>query len=82
VKAAHLSIVESMAYSPDGKYLVSGSFQEVAVWDILTGQLRQKLTGFAHAVVAVAFFAHSKALRVAGGEPTVEGEMKVYEVGS
>ena len=55
VKAAHLSIVESMAWSPDGKYLVSGSFQEIAIWDALTGEQRHKITGFAHNVVAIAF---------------------------
>jgi WD40 repeat protein len=82
VKAAHMSLVDSMAYSPDGKWLVSGSFQEIAVWDILTGQLRQRVTGFAHAVVAVAFALDSKLFAVAGGEPTVEGEIKVFEVGS
>src|SRR5437764_10748946 len=28
VKAAHLSLVQSLAYSPDGKLIASGSFQE------------------------------------------------------
>ncbi len=82
VKAAHLSLVDAMAYSPDGKYLVSGSFQEIAIWDILTGQQRHKVTGFAYSVVAVAFSLDSKLFAVAGGEPTVEGEVKVFEVGS
>ena len=82
VKAAHISLVDSMAYSPDGKWLVSGSFQEIAIWDILTGQLRQRVTGFAYSVVAVAFSQDSKLFAVAGGEPTVEGEMKVFEVGT
>jgi WD40 repeat protein len=82
VKAAHLSLVESLAYSPDGKYLVSGSFQEIAIWDPVTGKLLQKVPGFAHSVVAVAFSADGKLLGVAGGEPTVEGEIKVFEAGS
>jgi WD40 repeat protein len=82
VKAAHLSLVESMAWSPDGKYLVSGSFQEIAVWDPLTGEQRHKITGFAHGVVALTFSQDSKLLGVAGGEPTVEGEIKVFEVGT
>ena len=80
VKAAHLSIVESMAYSPDGKYLVSGSFREITIWDALTGEQRHKITGFAHNVVAITFNLDGKLLGVAGGEPTVEGEVKVFEV--
>ena len=51
--AAHLSLVESLASSPDGKYLASGSFQEVIVWDARTGELRTRLTGFADRVVAL-----------------------------
>lgn len=80
VAAAHISLVESMAWSPDGKWLVSGSFQEVAVWDANTGALRHKIKGFQHLVVAVAFSYDSKLFGVAGGEPTVEGEIKVFEV--
>jgi WD40 repeat protein len=82
VKAAHLSLVDSMAYSPDGKYLVSGSFQEIAIWDPLTGEQRHTIKGFAHQVVALAFSPDGKLLGVAGGEPTVEGEIKVFDVGS
>ena len=82
VKAAHVSIVESMTWSPDGKYLVSGSFQEVSLWDALTGERKHVINGFSHAVVALAFSLDSKLLGVAGGEPTVEGEVKVFEVGT
>jgi WD40 repeat protein len=82
VKAAHLSLVESLAWSPDGKYLVSGGFQEIVVWDANDGKLLQKIPGFAHSVVALAFSLDGKLLGVAGGEPTVEGEMKIFEVGS
>ncbi len=82
VKAAHLSLVESMAWSPDGKYLVSGSFQTISIWDPHTGALRQKIGGFAHAVVALAFSLDGKYLGEAGGEPTVEGEIKIFDVPS
>lgn len=82
VKASHLSLVESLAFSPDGKFLVSGSFQEIAIWDPADGKLIQKVPGFAHSVVALAFSQDGKLLGVAGGEPTVEGEVKVYEAGS
>ena len=82
VKAAHLSLVESLACSPDGKYLVSGSFQEITIWDAHTGQLRHKITGFAHNVVALAFSADGKLLATGGGAPTEDGEVKVFEVGT
>ncbi len=82
VKAAHLSLVESLAYSPDGKFLASGSFQEVVLWDAQTGVLRQRLTGFADRVVALAFSHNGKLLATGGGVPTGDGEVKVFDVGT
>lgn len=82
VNAAHISLVESMAFSPDGKYLVSGSFQEANIWDVKTGTLRQKLEGFDHNVVALAFSGDGKMLATAGGAPTADGEVKIFEVGT
>src|SRR5262249_54539450 len=82
VKAAHVSLVESMAWSPDGKYLISGSFREIAIWDALTGEQRHKITGFKHIVVALAFSPDGKYFGAAGGEPTVDGEVRLFEVGS
>ena len=80
VQAAHLSIVESLAFAPDGKQLVSGSFQEVKFWDPQTGELKKKLTGFADRVVALAFSADGKLLATAGGAATEDGEVKVFEM--
>src|SRR5262249_47824873 len=36
MKAAHLSLVEALAISSDGKFIASGSFQEVIIWDAQT----------------------------------------------
>jgi WD40 repeat protein len=80
LKAAHLSLVESLAFSPDGKWLASGAFQEVILWDALTGQLRHRLTSFAERVVAVSFSPDSKLLAVGGGAPTEDGEIKIVDV--
>jgi WD40 repeat protein len=82
LKAAHLSLVESLAYSPDGKWLASGAFQEVILWDALTGQLRHRLTSFAERVVAVGYSPDSKLLAVGGGAPTEDGEIKIVDVPS
>jgi WD40 repeat protein len=80
IKAAHLSLVESLAYSPDGRYLASGSFQELLLWDAMTGMLRQRLTGFADRVVALAFSHDGKLLATGGGPATTDGEVKVFDV--
>jgi len=50
--------------------------------DPLTGEQRHKITGFAHMVVAIAFSPDGKLMGVTGGEPTVEGEIKIFEVGT
>jgi WD40 repeat protein len=79
LSAAHLSLVESLVYSPDGKTLVSGAYQEVILWDAKTGALRQRITGFADRVVTLAFSSDGKLLATGGGAPTVEGELRIYD---
>lgn len=80
VQAAHLSLIESLAYSPDGKLLISGSFGEVIIWDVAAGSVKQKLTGFADRVVALAVSKDGKFLATGGGAPTEDGEIKVFEL--
>jgi WD40 repeat protein len=82
VKAAHLTLVESLAFSPDGKFLASGFYGDVLLWDASTGALRQKITGFADRVVALSFSKDSKLLATSGGVPTEDGEIKVFDVAS
>ena len=78
-KAAHVSLVESMATSPDGKTLATGSFGEVTLWDIEKGEPRQRIGGFADRVTALAFSADGKDLAACGGAPTEDGEVKVFD---
>jgi WD40 repeat protein len=78
-KAAHLSLVEAMAYSPDGKTLATGSFQELTLWDPEKGTVKQRITGFGDRVVAIAYSPDGKYLATGGGVPTEDGEVKIFE---
>ncbi len=82
IKAAHLSLVEALAYSPDGKTLASGAFQEVVLWDADKGTIRRRLTGFADRVVALEFSHDGKLLATGGGAPTTDGEIKIFDAAS
>ncbi len=80
IPAAHLSLVEAVAYSPDGKLIASGAYQEVILWDAQTGALHKRLTGFADRVGALDFSSDGKLLATGGGAPTEDGEVKVFNV--
>jgi WD40 repeat protein len=80
LRAAHLSIVDSLVFSPNGKFIASGSYQEVNIWDAQTGKIVKKLTGFADRVMALAFSPNSTLLATGGGPPTEDGEIKLFNV--
>jgi WD40 repeat protein len=80
LNVAHLDIVQALAFSPDGRLLASGGFQEVILWDVQTGVQRQKLTGFKDRVVSLDFSRDGKWLACGGGAPTEDGEIKVIDV--
>ena len=80
--AAHISLVESMAFSPDGKTLATGSFQELTLWDFEKAEPKQRVTGFADRVCAITFSADGKTFATGGGAPTEDGEIKVFETGT
>jgi WD40 repeat protein len=80
VQAAHLSLVESLAYSKDGKSLASGSYTEVKLWDAATGTPKHSIAGFAASVVSLSFSPDGKLLATGGGAPTEDGEIKILDV--
>lgn len=77
--AAHLSLVESMAFAPDGKTLATGSFQEVTLWDMEKGTPKLRIGGFADRVVAIAYSADGRMFATGGGAPTEDGEIKLFD---
>ncbi|CAN5144034.1 hypothetical protein BH11PLA2_BH11PLA2_41120 [soil metagenome] len=76
--AAHVSLVESIAFSPDGKTLASGSFREVTLWDLESKTPKHRLSGFADKVVALTWNPDGTLLATAGGAPTEDGEIRLF----
>ncbi len=69
----HTGTVNSVAFSPDGTTLASGSADTtVRLWDVASGQEAQILTGHDAPVLAVGFDADGKALISAGEDGTVK----------
>jgi WD40 repeat protein len=68
----HSSLVSSVAFSPDGKQVVSGSHDEtVRLWDVVTGAALQTLKGHSSSVRSVAFSPDGKQVVSGSHDETV-----------
>jgi len=56
VLKGHGDVVHALAFSPDSKYLISGSGDHVAIiWDVETKSLKHRLEGHTNAIYGVGF---------------------------
>ena len=58
----HLSNISSVAFSPDGGTLASGSVDKLYLWDIDSGRRKLSITGHTDGVYSLAFSPDSKTL--------------------
>lgn len=69
----HTLALASVAYSPDGKYIATSSYDRTArVWDAISGKELVTLTGHEGVVEAVAFSPDGKLLATGSYDATVK----------
>lgn len=52
----HTNWITSVAFSPDGRYLLSGSYDATAIiWDVATGEIVQQMTGHENRIWTVSW---------------------------
>ncbi|HEX7999063.1 MAG TPA: protein kinase [Pyrinomonadaceae bacterium] len=69
----HYGSVNTVAFSPDGKLLASGSADKtVRLWVIQTGKVKETLTGHSDSVSQIAFSPNGKLLASASRDQTVK----------
>jgi WD40 repeat protein len=72
VLKGHDNVVFALAFSPDGKSLVSGSADQTArLWDVATGKCEQVLTGHTDRIMDAAFSQDGKHVATASYDRTV-----------
>ena len=81
-QVAVVSPVASVRFSPDGKLLAVGGYQEVRILDAVSGKPLATLSGHADYVRSLAFSPDGKMLAAAGGPPQRGGEIKIWDVNS
>jgi WD40 repeat protein len=71
--AGHSSWVNAVAFSPDGKQIASGSYDEtIKLWDARTGDLQKTLAGHSSWVTAVAFSPDGKQIASGSYDVTIK----------
>ena len=67
----HSSWISSVAISPDGSQIVSGSGEQILIWKAMTGEIECELRGHSGSVLAVAFSSDGNRIVTGSGDKTV-----------
>ncbi len=78
-KVGPLPPVTAIAFSPDGKWLAVGGYRTVFLWDLANLRVDKSVGGFAGGVQSLDWSKDNSTLLVAGGEPSVRGEIVLLD---
>ncbi|MSU21689.1 MAG: hypothetical protein EXS30_09875 [Pedosphaera sp.] len=78
---AHRDVVQSLAWSPDGKWLASGGYRRILLWDAQGMKQSLEITNLIGRVTALDFTPDSTTLIAADGAETRSGLVGVWAVG-
>src|SRR5262249_38924861 len=78
-KYAFPTIINAVAFTPDGKQIVASGHHELTVWNIADGKLAKRIYTRAERAYGMAFMADGK-LVVAGARPGQEGDVRGYDI--
>ncbi|WP_162006586.1 DUF1549 domain-containing protein [Roseimaritima sediminicola] len=73
-------VITALDFSPDGKWCAVGGFHEVLLLNAQTGQRAARLVGLSERIDSVAFSPDGTRLAVAGGAPSQQGELQIWDV--
>jgi hypothetical protein len=70
--------VAALAFSSDGRFLASGAYGRVVVWDVKAARPATVLTNVLGAVNDLKFSPDGALLTVSGGQPSARGDIRVF----
>jgi hypothetical protein len=71
--------VAALDFSPDGKWLAVGTYGRVVIWDLASARPVKMLTNVLGAVNGLKFSPDGKLLAVAGGQPSIRGDLRLFD---
>jgi hypothetical protein len=71
--------VAAVAFSADGKLLATGVYGRVTIWDLPAAKPAKILTNVLGAVNDLKFSPDSELLAVAGGQPSIRGDLRLFD---